>query len=145
MEERPSLERSRSRAERVMENPGRVQKLLASVMSKSASLRSAGMVPELLRKIQPLVRMVKCYASKEYREVPWQTIVLAAAALIYFLSPFDAIADFIPVLGFADDLAVVSAVLASISQDIDAFTAWERRKAEDADTAEFTELPDEER
>ncbi|TCD48307.1 DUF1232 domain-containing protein [Chlorobium sp. N1] len=138
----PSMERSTGRAERVMKNPGRVQKLLASVMNKSASLRSAGMVPDLLEKIQPLVRMVKSYASKEYREVPWQTIVLAAAALIYFLSPFDAIADFIPLLGFADDLAVVSAVLASIGQDIDAFTAWEKRKHEDAETAEYSEIPD---
>jgi uncharacterized membrane protein YkvA (DUF1232 family) len=138
--ETPSIEKSTSRAERVMQNPGRVQKLLASVISKSSSLRSTAMVPGLLEKIQPLVRMVKSYASKEYREVPWQTIVLAAAALIYFVAPFDAIADFIPILGFADDLAIVSAVLASISQDIDAFTAWEKKKHEGAETAEFTEI-----
>ncbi|ABB24967.1 YkvA family protein [Pelodictyon luteolum] len=138
--ETPLFEKSTSRAERVMQNPGRVQKLIASVIRKSASLKSTAMVPGLLEKIQPLVRMVKSYASKEYREVPWQTIVLSAAALIYFVAPFDAIADFIPILGFADDLAIVSAVLASISQDVDSFTAWEKKKREVAEHAEFTEI-----
>jgi len=135
------IEAGKGRAERVLKTPGRLQKLIASAISRSSALTSASRVPELTRKIQPLVRMVKSYASKEYREVPWQTIVMSVTALLYFVSPLDAIADFIPFLGFADDLAIITAVLASISGDIDSFTRWEQEKADAAETADYSELP----
>jgi uncharacterized membrane protein YkvA (DUF1232 family) len=39
--------------------------------------------------------------------VPWYAKILAAAVAGYALSPIDLIPDFIPVLGYADDLIVV--------------------------------------
>ena len=73
--------------------------------------------------------MVRCSASREYLDTPWQTIVIITAALIYFVSPFDAIADFIPFIGFVDDAAIISAVFASISKDVEKFMAWEAGKS----------------
>ena len=59
-----------------------------------------------------LIRLTRAYFSKQYIDVPWQTIVLAIAALIYFVSPIDLIPDFIPVVGYLDDVAVISFVAA---------------------------------
>ena len=78
--------------------------------------------------------MVRCSASREYLDTPWKTIVLITAALIYFVSPFDAIADFIPFIGYVDDAAIISAVFASISRDVEKFIAWEAGKSA-SDTA----------
>ena len=39
--------------------------------------------------------------------VPWYTKVIAAAIVAYALSPIDLIPDFIPVLGYLDDLVLV--------------------------------------
>jgi uncharacterized membrane protein YkvA (DUF1232 family) len=39
--------------------------------------------------------------------VPWYAKALAAAVAAYALSPIDLIPDFIPVLGYADDLLIV--------------------------------------
>jgi uncharacterized membrane protein YkvA (DUF1232 family) len=39
--------------------------------------------------------------------VPWYAKILAAAVAGYALSPIDLIPDFIPVLGYADDLVIV--------------------------------------
>lgn len=36
------------------------------------------------------------------------------AALAYFVLPTDAVADFLPVIGFADDAAVLAAAMASV-------------------------------
>jgi uncharacterized membrane protein YkvA (DUF1232 family) len=41
--------------------------------------------------------------------VPWYAKVLAAAVAAYALSPIDLIPDFIPVLGYLDDLLIVPA------------------------------------
>jgi uncharacterized membrane protein YkvA (DUF1232 family) len=45
-------------------------------------------------------------AQKDPR-VPWYTKVLAACVVAYALSPIDLIPDFIPVLGYLDDLILI--------------------------------------
>ena len=43
---------------------------------------------------------------------------IAVTALIYLVTPIDVIPDFIPVQGFIDDLAVLTATIASIKSQI---------------------------
>lgn len=43
---------------------------------------------------------------------PWLPRVLLGAALVYLVSPIDLIPDFIPVLGFLDDLLIVGGLVA---------------------------------
>jgi uncharacterized membrane protein YkvA (DUF1232 family) len=42
---------------------------------------------------------------KEY--VNWKAAAISAAVLIYIINPMDVIPDYIPVIGFSDDLIVV--------------------------------------
>ena len=41
--------------------------------------------------------------------VPWYAKVVAAAVAVYALSPIDLIPDFVPVLGYLDDVVIVPA------------------------------------
>ena len=50
-------------------------------------------------------------ALKEKR-TPWYAKILAAAVVVYALSPIDLIPDFIPVLGYLDDLLILPALIA---------------------------------
>ena len=50
-------------------------------------------------------------ALKE-RETPWYAKILAAIIVVYALSPIDLIPDFIPVLGYLDDLIILPALIA---------------------------------
>ena len=43
---------------------------------------------------------------------------IAVTALVYLVTPFDAMPDFIPVQGLIDDLAVLTVALASIKSQI---------------------------
>jgi uncharacterized membrane protein YkvA (DUF1232 family) len=45
------------------------------------------------------------------RDTPFQVKAALVGALAYFVLPFDAVPDFLPVLGFADDAAVLATAL----------------------------------
>lgn len=50
-------------------------------------------------------------ALKE-RQTPWYAKILAAVVVVYALSPVDLIPDFIPVLGYLDDLILLPSLTA---------------------------------
>lgn len=49
------------------------------------------------------------YLALKDPRVPWYTRVLAGMIVAYALSPIDLIPDFIPVLGYVDDLILIPA------------------------------------
>ena len=52
------------------------------------------------------------FLALKKRETPWTAKVLAALTIGYALSPIDLIPDFIPVLGYLDDLIILPAMVA---------------------------------
>lgn len=72
-----------------------------------------------------LLRLARAWATRQYRTIPWKSIVYAVAAIIYFINPADVIPDFLVGIGFVDDAAVITAVVRSLYNDIEAFKRWE--------------------
>lgn len=69
------------------------------------------------------------YWNKEYPDVPWKTIAAIVGALIYFISPIDVVPDFIPVVGFMDDAAVIAFAMKMISDDLETYRKWKAQSA----------------
>jgi len=92
----------------------------------SAGLRHPGRsLGGVARDARGLVRMVQSAATGRYRRLPRRTLVAVIAGLLYFLDPLDAIPDFIPVIGFLDDAAVLTWVASRVRRDLDEFLTWE--------------------
>jgi uncharacterized membrane protein YkvA (DUF1232 family) len=51
-------------------------------------------------------------------DVKWYRKSVVVAALVYFVTPIDAIPDFIPVAGFLDDLGVIAATIKFLGNEI---------------------------
>lgn len=49
---------------------------------------------------------------------PWTGKVIAIGALIYLISPIDAIPDVIPVLGLTDDVSIIGLAVAKLAADL---------------------------
>ena len=65
------------------------------------------------------------------KKTPWYAKVFAAMTMVYALSPIDFIPDFIPVLGYLDDLIILPALVALTVKFIpkDVFAEY-RKKAQ---------------
>jgi len=70
-----------------------------------------GQLKEALRLLPDLLRLLRRLAAD--RALPRGVRIRLALLLGYLAMPFDLIPDFIPVLGYADDAIIVTAVLRS--------------------------------
>ena len=71
-----------------------------------------------------MMMMIKDYRKGVYTSVPWFTIAAIGGALLYVLSPFDLIPDFIPGLGYLDDITVLTIVVGWIDSDLHRYLDW---------------------
>ncbi len=79
---------------------------------------------ELWADLKAMVTCVRDYWSGTYREIPWKSIAAMTGAIVYFVSPIDVIPDFVPLIGYVDDAAVISLALKWVSDDLAAYRRW---------------------
>ncbi len=80
-------------------------------------------------KLKQLIRLVRAYASGEYRGVELRSMVTVVGVIIYFVSPLDLIPDLLPVIGVADDIALMMWLFNTMGKEMDNFTEWEKERA----------------
>ena len=76
--------------------------------------------------IKLVMRMIQSHFNGTYPSFSNKSILLLIFSLVYFITPFDLIPDFIPALGFTDDISVLYFVLQSLASDIENFKQWEK-------------------
>lgn len=121
-----AFERAKRAGRKVVADPAEARKLEQRAAKKASEHQDA--LGGALDDLRTLLRLIRAYSKKDYREVPKRTLVLAAGAVVYFVNLADLIPDVIPVIGYVDDVAVLLFVVDSISSDLDAFRAWERER-----------------
>ena len=108
---------------------------------EDASLK--GMATGFVENIKRLVRLIQAYAAGSYRSVDKSNMVLVVAAILYFLSPIDIIPDYLPVIGFLDDITLITWVITTLGTELDKFEAHEDRTAGTTTSMSYQELYEE--
>ncbi len=52
------------------------------------------------------------FLALKRKETPWYAKILASVVVVYALSPIDLVPDFIPILGYLDDVILLPALIA---------------------------------
>jgi uncharacterized membrane protein YkvA (DUF1232 family) len=111
----PEAQQAKRKAEAYLHDPGKTKKLLAAVAEKAKKRHDKnGPLVEVWERLKALSRLINAFVHKEYKEVPWQSLVLSSMALLYFITPSDLFPDFIPVAGYVDDATVIAFVVNAI-------------------------------
>jgi uncharacterized membrane protein YkvA (DUF1232 family) len=106
-------------AREMFSNPEKVMETLDTAFTKTIRLESEeGEISSLTKKVKLFILMIRSYIKGEYREVPFKSILLILAGLIYFINPFDLIGDFIPGIGYIDDVSIIYWILRSVEEDV---------------------------
>lgn len=77
-------------------------------------------------KVHTVARLFKAYVQGRYTDVPWKSLLLITASILYFVNPFDLIPDVLLGIGFTDDFAILLMVYNAIQNDLDKFLTWEK-------------------
>jgi uncharacterized membrane protein YkvA (DUF1232 family) len=111
-------------AEAYARDPKRLRQLLEDAVGK-ISVIPRGPFAETWPYLMAMIRLIRDYHRAEYRDISETNLLVIIAAILYFVSPFDVIPDWVPVLGHIDDAFVISLALKSVRADLDTFMAWE--------------------
>ena len=71
-----------------------------------------------------MISMIRSYITREYTTVSPKVIITLVAAIIYLLKGKDLIPDDIPVVGYADDIAVFAAAFLIDEPELSAYAQW---------------------
>jgi uncharacterized membrane protein YkvA (DUF1232 family) len=115
------------KAAKMAGKPGRLIVLLAKLGPKLKQVNWRDLKKDDVKdKFFILGRLIKAYALGQYKAIPWKTLVIIVAAVLYFLNPLDFIPDLIPIAGLADDFGVLLWVYSAVNGEVDKFLTWER-------------------
>lgn len=123
---RPVLSKIAKKANAIVRDNARLKALVSKANEKLGTVAEKDESRnELLNGVQMVIRMLRMQIKGEYRAFSAKSIFLLAFALLYFVIPTDLIPDFIPTLGFTDDISVIYYVINSLADDIALFKEWE--------------------
>jgi uncharacterized membrane protein YkvA (DUF1232 family) len=101
------------RGTRVADNKARYADQLQYVLQNLE-----GKLSRISTKLFFIGHVIALYRYIRDPRVYWGKKVLVVGALLYFILPVDAIPDITPVIGFADDAAVIAAAVSSLGKSL---------------------------
>ena len=117
-------------AGRVVAKPYLIYEVAKKSLDKAGKDSSIqGMASEGIASVGRLIRLIKSYASGDYRDISKKNAILVIAGLLYFVSPLDLIPDALPFVGYLDDITVIGFVLSSLGDELLKFEKHEESAA----------------
>ena len=108
-------------AEEVVKNPSKLDEILMQLEDK---LKAVPVIGKTLSDLPLMVSMIKAWIKKDYTVVSPKVIACLVGAILYLIKRKDLIPDSIPIIGHADDLAVMGLALKLSEKELKAFAEW---------------------
>lgn len=114
-----NFRRSRADAESLLRDPFGIRELVAKVRTLAAQPGSERL-GDVQGDLRDLVALLEAYGERRHLAVPWESLVLVAAALLYFVASDDIVPDHLDE-GYIDDAAILTFVTEMVAPDLAVF------------------------
>lgn len=108
-------------AQELIREPAKLDDLLEQLEGRLQDVPAVG---GILADVPLMIAMVKGYITKEYTSVSPKVVASLVAAFLYLVKKSDLISDKIPVIGMADDVAVLAVAMKLCEPELAAFKEW---------------------
>ena len=109
-------------AKSYLDNPGKVGDILKQI---EGTLKELPLVGDLVSGVPLMVSMVKSWVTREY-DVDPKVLATLVGAFLYLVKSKDLISDKIPVLGYADDIAILGLAFHFVSPELQKYQEWKK-------------------
>ena len=117
------------KAKVLLKDEGALRKVIAGARAWLEKQKNLPFMKGTVEEMIGVIDLLTAYVDGKYRCVPKRMLVAMIAGLLYVVSPINLIPDWIPVLGWLDDIAVFSMVMdMGVSAEIKKFRAWEEEQ-----------------
>lgn len=127
-----SYEKAKSKAEEYVKDPEKLNDLIEKASKKANGKK--GSLDAIWGQLMACFRLIKAYAQGTYRKIPWSSMVILVASVIYFVMPIDMIPDFIVAIGLLDDVALLGWAVKTFGSEVNAFVEWEKENTTERHT-----------
>jgi len=117
------LAKESKKAEELLNNKDEMDAFLIKL---EKTIKKVPFVGKDLASVTILAELLNDYVKKNYTEIPVRSIISVIGALLYLVLPADFIPDFIPGVGYVDDLAVIKLCLKLINADLEDYKKWRK-------------------
>ena len=126
MDYKAILDNATSQASDFINNPARMDQLLLDLEAKLKQIPAIG---ETVSELPVMVSMVKSWIKKEYQVSP-KVLATMVGAFVYLVKKKDLIPDNVPIIGIADDVAVLGLALKFVESDVKAYKEFTAEKGD---------------
>jgi len=116
------FKKSQNRATVILNDKTKAGETIQDALGKAVT--NKGELEGVWSKLLLLFAVSKDYVNGDYTEIPKRSIIAIVGGLVYFLSPIDVVPDFVPVLGFIDDIFVLNLVYKQVLKDLEKYKIW---------------------
>jgi len=117
-----SLQQYKTIAKQIVNDENQVEDLIHQAEEKAK--KHAFTISQFIETLTWFIRLLRAYLNKEYRQVPWRSLIMILAGVIYFVNPMDIVPDFIAGIGYLDDATILALVMRNVQKDVEAFRKW---------------------
>lgn len=114
-----------NRAMHIASTERKLRVLLDKASLKWKQLSQNPTFAQVKYQVEVFIRMIRAHLNKQYNGLSSRSLGLLVLGLFYFALPTDLVPDFIPVIGYVDDVTVLLAIFKSLQSDIERFLEWE--------------------
>jgi len=132
------FKKSESKASVILKDKSKASDTIKEALGKAVT--NKGELEGVWAKMILLFAIARDYVNGDYTEIPKRSIVAILGGLIYFLSPVDVVPDFVPVLGFIDDVFVLNLVYKQVLKDLEKYKIWKDTQINSIEDANATEI-----
>lgn len=118
------------KAQEIAASKIKIKLLLQQVSMKIQQLIDSPAVAGVRRQLDIFIRMLTAHVKGRYKCLSNRSLGLIVLALFYFALPIDLVPDFIPFVGYVDDLSVLLGIFKSLQADIEHFLLWESEQTD---------------